>query len=147
MEIIKGFLRKNIVSTIINNLIFLTSFVFTNISLNFGLQLDSAVGYFIILTTIAYLILITTTILTFQVIIDREVWEILFRHGLLDKDGRKITIALNLTFICVSFPISLICSNYIIVKLMNTNIGIWKNNLIFGGIAVGVLLFAYIFQC
>ena len=89
MEIIKGLLRKNIVSIIINNLIFFTSFVFTNISLTIGLQLDSGVGYFLILTTIAYLIMIATTVLTFQIIIDRKVWETLYRYGLLENDGRK----------------------------------------------------------
>lgn len=147
MEIIKGLLRKNIVSIIINNLIFFTSFVFTNISLTIGLQLDSGVGYFLILTTIAYLIMIATTVLTFQIIIDRKVWETLYRYGLLENDGRKIVMALDLTFLCVSLPTSLICSNYVIVKLMNANIGIWKNNLIFLGIEACVFCCAYMLQC
>ncbi|MBO5160240.1 MAG: ABC transporter permease [Lachnospiraceae bacterium] len=147
MEIIKGLLRKNIVSIIINNLIFFTSFVFTNISLTIGLQLDSGVGYFVILTTIAYLIMIATTVLTFQIIIDRKVWETLYRYGLLENDGRKIVMALDLTFLCVSLPTSLICSNYVIVKLMNANIGIWKNNLIFLGIEACVFCCAYMLQC
>ena len=105
MEIIKGLLHKNIVSIVINNLIFFTSFVFANISLMIGLQLDSGVGYFLILTAIAYLIMIATTVLTFQVIIDRKVWEILFRYGLLERDGRKIAMALDLTFLCVRIPL------------------------------------------
>ena len=147
MEIIKGLLRKNIVSIIINNLIFFTSFVFTNISLTIGLQLDSGVGYFLILTTIAYLIMIATTVLTFQIIIDRKVWETLYRYGLLENDGRKIVMALDLTFLCVSLPTSLICSNYVIVKLMSANIGIWKNNLIFLGIEACVFCCAHMLQC
>ena len=147
MEIIKGLLRKNIVPIIINNLIFFISFVFVNISLTSGLQLDSDVRYFIILTAIAYLIMIVTTILTFQVIIDRKIWETLYRYGLLEKDGRKIMMALDFTFLCVSLPASLMGSNYIIVKLMNTNRGIWKNNLMFLCIEVCVFFFAYLFQC
>lgn len=147
MEIIKGLLRKNIVSIIINNLIFLISFVFVNISLTIGLQLDSDVRYFMILTAIAYLIMIITTVLTFQVIIDRKVWETLYRYGLLERDGRKIIMAFDLTFLFVSLPASVLCSNSIIAKLMNTNRGIWKNNLIFLGIEVCVFFFAYLFQC
>lgn len=147
MEIIKGLLRKNIVSIIINNLIFFISFVFVNISLTIGLQLDSDVRYFMILTAIAYLIMIITTVLTFQVIIDRKVWETLYRYGLLERDGRKIIMAFDLTFLFVSLPASVLCSNSIIAKLMNTNRGIWKNNLIFLGIEVCVFFFAYLFQC
>ena len=49
MEIIKGLLHKNVVSIIINNLIFFISFVFVNISLTIGLQLDSDVRYFMTL--------------------------------------------------------------------------------------------------
>lgn len=147
MEIIKGLLRKNIVSVIINNLIFLTSFVFVNISLTIGLQLDSNVRYFIILTAIAYLIIIVTTVFTFQVIIDRKVWETLYRYGLLEKDGRKIIMVLNLTFLCVSLPTSFICSNYIIAKLMNTNRAIWKNNLLFLVLEICIFFIAYLLQC
>lgn len=147
MEIIKGLLRKNIVSIIINNLIFFTCFVFANISLTIGLQLDSGVGYFLILTTIAYLIMIATTILIFQVIVDRKVWEALYRYGLLENDERKIIMALDLTFLCASLPASLICSNYVIVKLMKANIGTWKYNLMFLGLEICVFCCAYIFQC
>ena len=147
MEIIKGLLRKNIVSIIISNLLFFISFVFVNISLMIGLQLDSDVRYFIILTAIAYLIMIVTTVLTFQVIIDRKVWETLYRYGLLENDGRKIVMALDLTFLCVSLPASFLCSNYIIANLMNTNTGLWKNSLMFLGIDVCVFFFAYLFQC
>ena len=147
MEIIKGFLRKNIVSVIINNLIFFTSFVFANISLTIGLQLDSGVGYFLILITIAYLIMIVTTVLTFQVILDRKVWEALYKYGLLENEGRKIAMAIDLTCMCISIPASLICSNYMIAKLMNSHTGIWKNNLMFLGIEACVFCCAYVFQC
>lgn len=133
MEIIKGFLRKNIVSVIISNLIFFISFVFASISLTIGLQLDSGVGYFLILTTIAYLIMIVTTVLIFQVIVDKKVWEALYKYGLLENEGRKIAMAIDMTFMCISLPASLICSNYMIAKLMNSNRGIWKNNLMFFG--------------
>ena len=147
MEIIKGFLRKNIVSVIISNLIFFISFVFASISLTIGLQLDSGVGYFLILTTIAYLIMIVTTVLIFQVIVDKKVWEALYKYGLLENEGRKIAMAIDMTFMCISLPASLICSNYMIAKLMNSNRGIWKNNLMFLGIEVCVFCCAYVFQC
>lgn len=147
MEIIKGLIRKNIVSIIINNLIFFASFVFVDISLIIGIQLDSGIGYFLILIAIAYLIMIVTTVLKFQVIIDRTEWSSLFRYGLLQNEGRKIAMALDLTFLCVSFPASLVCSNLIIAKLMNTNTGIWKNNLMFLGIEICVFFCAFIFQC
>ena len=126
MEIIKGLLRKNIVSIIINNLIFFISFVFVNISLTIALQFDSDVRYYILLTTIAYLIMIVTTVLSFQVIIDRNVWETLYRYGLLEKTGRWVVMTLDLAFLFVSLPTSILASNSIIAKLMNTNSGIWK---------------------
>ena len=147
MEIIKGLLRKNIMSVIINNLIFFISFVFVNISLTIGSQIDSDVRYFIMLIAIAYLIMIVTTVLTFQVIIDRKIWETLYRYGLLEKDGRKILMALDLSFLFVSFPGSLLCTNFIIAKLMNTNSEIWKINLLFLGLEVCIFCFAYLFQC
>ena len=147
MEIIKGLLRKNIVTIIINNLIFFISFVFVNISLTIALQLDSDVRYFILLTAIAYLIMIVTTVLSFQVIIDRKIWETLYRHGLLEKDGRWIVMTLDLAFLFISLPTSILASNSIIAKLMNTNSGIWKNNLLFLGIEVCIFCFAYLFQC
>lgn len=147
MEIIKGLIHKNIVSIIINSLIFFASFVFADISIIIGLQLDSGVGYFIIYTTIAYLIMIAATVLNFQVITDRKVWENLYKYGLLESEGRKIALAIDLTFIGVSLPASLICSNYVLAKLMNTNTGIWKNNLLFLGIEAGVFCCAYMFQC
>ena len=147
MEIIKGLIRKNIVSIIINNLIFFASFVFVDVSLIIGIQLDSGIGYFLILIAIAYLIMIATTVLKFQIIIDRTEWSYLFRYGLLQNEGRKIAMALDLTFLCVSFPASLVCSNLIIAKLMNTNTGIWKNSLMFLGIEICVFFCAFIFQC
>lgn len=147
MEIIKGLIRKNIVSIIINNLIFFASFVFVDVSLIIGIQLDSGIGYFLILIAIAYLIMIATTVLKFQIIIDRTEWSCLFRYGLLQNEGRKIAMALDLTFLCVSFPASLVCSNLIIAKLMNTNTGIWKNSLMFLGIEICVFFCAFIFQC
>ena len=147
MEIIKGLIRKNIVSIIINNLIFFASFVFVDISLIIGIQLDSGIGYFLILIAIAYLIMIVTTVLKFQVIIDRIEWSCLFRYGLLQNEGRKIAMALDLTFLCVSFPASLICSNLIIAKLMNTNTGMWKNSLMFLITEIFVFFCAFIFQC
>ncbi len=147
MEIIKGLIRKNIVSIIINNLIFFASFVFVDISLIIGIQLDSGIGYFLILIAIAYLIIIVTTVLKFQVIMDRTEWNCLFSYGLLQNEGRKIAMALDLTFLFVSLPASLVCSNFIIAKLMNTNTGIWKNNLMFLGIEIGIFFCAFIFQC
>ena len=147
MEIIKGLIRKNIVSIIINNLIFFASFVFVDVSLIIGIQLDSGIGYFLILIAIAYLIMIATTVLKFQIIIDRTEWSCLFRYGLLQNEGRKIAMALDLTFLCVSFPASLVCNNLIIAKLMNTNTGIWKNSLMFLGIEICVFFCAFIFQC
>ena len=145
MEIIKGLLRKNIVAIIINNLIFFISFVFVNISLTIALQLDSDVRYFILLTAIAYLIMIVTTVLSFQVIIDRKIWETLYRHGLPEKDGRWIVMTLDLASLFISLPTSILASNSIIAKLMNTNSGIWKNNLLFLGIEVCIFCFAYLF--
>lgn len=147
MEIIKGLLHKNIVSIIINNLIFFISFVFVNISLTIGLQLDSDVRYFMILTAITYLIMIITTVLTFQVIIDRKIWETLYRYGLLEKDGRKILMVFDLMFLFVSLPASFLCSNVIIAKLMNTSRVLWKNTLVFLGIEICIFFFAYLFQC
>ena len=147
MEIISGIIRKNIVSIIINNLIFFTSFVFVNISLTIGLQLDSDVRYFMILTAITYLIMIITTVLTFQVIIDRKIWETLYRYGLLEKDGRKILMVFDLMFLFVSLPASFLCSNVIIAKLMNTSRVLWKNALVFLGIEICIFFFAYLFQC
>ena len=147
MEIIKGLLRKNIVSIIINNLIFFISFVFVNISLTIALQFDSDVRYYILLTTIAYLIMIVTTVLSFQVIIDRNVWETLYRYGLLEKTGRWVVMTLDLAFLFVSLPTSILASNSIIAKLMNTNSGIWKNNLLFLGIEGCIFCIAYLFQC
>lgn len=91
--------------------------------------------------------MIVTTVLTFQVIIDRKIWETLYRYGLLEKDGRKIVMTLDLTFLFVSIPASLLCSNSILAKLMNTNSEIWKNNLLFLGIEVCIFCFAYLFQC
>ena len=147
MEIIKGLLHKNIVSIIINNLIFFISFVFVNISLTIGLQLDSDVRYFMILTAITYLIMIITTVLTFQVIIDRKIWETLYRYGLLEKDVRKILMVFDLMFLFVSLPASFLCSNVIIAKLMNTSRVLWKNALVFLGIEICIFFFAYLFQC
>lgn len=147
MEIIKGLLRKNIVSIIINNLIFFISFVFVNISLTIALQFDSDVRYYILLTAIAYLIMIVTTVLSFQVIIDRNVWETLYRYGLLEKTGRWVVMTLDLAFLFVSLPTSILASNSIIAKLMNTNSGIWKNNLLFLGIEGCIFCIAYLFQC
>ncbi len=147
MEIIKGFIRKNIVSIIINSLILFAAFVFADISIMIGIQLDSSVGYMLILITIVYLIMIVTTVLNFQAIIDGKVWRNLYRYGLLENEKRKIAIALDLTFLCISIPASLICSNHIITKLMNTNKGIWKNNLLFLSIEVCVFCCAYVFQC
>ena len=126
MKIILGLLRKNIPSVIINNLIFFVSFVFVDISIAIGGQLDSAVGAMIVLIAIAYLLLISITVLIFQVIIDRGIWKSLYKYGLLEEEKRKISVGFDVSFVCVSFPASLIYGNYLITKLMGTG-KIWLN--------------------
>ncbi len=95
MKIILGLLRKNIPSVIINNLIFFVSFVFVDISIAIGGQLDSVVGVLIVLIAIAYLLLISITVLIFQVIIDREIWKSLYKYGLLEEENLGTILKMN----------------------------------------------------
>lgn len=146
MEIIKGLVRKNIPSIIINNLIIFVSFVFADISMVIGLQLNSGVGGLLVLITIAYMLLILITVLVFQVIIDRDVWRNLYKYGLLENEKREIAMTFNLSCILVSFPASILVGNHLVSKLMTGNDGMWKYDLVFCGAEIGVILCAFLFQ-
>lgn len=139
----RGFILKNIPSIIINNLVLFASFVFTDISVFIGIQLDSAVGVMLIITTVVYLLMILTTVLAFQAIIDKKIWECLYRVGLLEREQKKIAIILDMTFICLSLPLSLMASNCAISRLMNNRSVKLQYNLLF----VILEVFAYGLSC
>lgn len=114
MEIVKGFVRKNIIQIIIYSIIFFIGFVFTDVSIYMGYQLKSFAGILLIGATVLYLLIILSTILKLQAIIDRNIWKSLFRFGLLSKEKYVITASFDFLLFVISLPASKIVSHYVL---------------------------------